>query len=120
MPSDLAYVENDLVNWSDPEGLTKGGKQHINGNHPLVDGVSKKSSQSQIDAAIQRITKALKNGNLTASEKGFLQAWLKVAKRGFKFGAGSGAMLELMFPDDLNANEVDELNKSALPNDCKK
>ena len=53
-----AYMENDPVNWSDPEGLTKGGKQHINGNHPLVDGVSKKSSQSQINATIQRLCRS--------------------------------------------------------------
>lgn len=45
------YVGADPINWTDPTGLTKGGKQKITGNDPLTDGISKSSSKAEIDAA---------------------------------------------------------------------
>ena len=81
------YVANDPVNWVDPDGFggQKVGKTNISGNHPLTDGLGKQSPQSEIDDAIKEVTKELQKPEVKGKTRSFLRAWLKVAKRGFRY-----------------------------------
>jgi RHS repeat-associated protein len=114
------YCLNDPVNFIDPEGLTKGGKQNIGGTDPLTDGVTKSSPKDQIDDAIKNVQKALKDKSVSQSRKKFLRAWLKVAKRGFKMsGPAVGIFIELILADELNAGELDMMEEFLnQPNPC--
>lgn len=104
-----AYVGNDPINWIDPTGLTKGGKQKITGNDPLTDGISKSSSKAEIDAAIRAIEEALKDKCMSQARKNYLKAFLKVAKRGFTLGAAAALTALDDFIDPNEANAFDDM-----------
>lgn len=105
----FAYVGNDPINWIDPTGLTKGGKQKITGNDPLTDGVSKSSSKAEIDAAIRSIEEALKDKCMSQARKNYLKAFLKVAKRGFTLSVAAALTALDDFIDPNEANAFDDM-----------
>ena len=80
------YVGNNPVSYSDLLGLSKGGRQRISGDDPLIQ-IGKNASKEVIDDAIKRVEKALVEEEcMSIARKQALRAWLKVAKRGFTMG----------------------------------
>ncbi len=82
------YVVNDPVNWTDPAGLSKGGRQNIEGSDPLMD-----------PGKINDIKRALKDPNISQARKNALRAWYKVWKRGGTMGIIAGTGLGIMAGD---------------------
>jgi RHS repeat-associated protein len=96
------YVGNSPLNWLDPFGLTKGGKQGIGGSDPLMN-------PNKIDD----LKKALKDPNLSKARKNALKAWLKVFKRGGSMiGLGAiGKIMEFLYPPEVGAGEMEDLEQ---------
>lgn len=70
--SEYLYVQNDPVNWIDPEGLSKGGKKNLS-----TEGFTKSSKAEDVAAALKD---AIKNNQQERIKS--LKALLKVIKRG--------------------------------------
>jgi RHS repeat-associated protein len=80
----FGYVDANPLIFSDPLGLSKvQGQKNIGGGDGAVSGISKKSTQAEIEAAIKRAEEIAKDPKTNAARKRFLKGWAKVAKRGF-------------------------------------
>ena len=91
------YVVNDPVNWIDSFGLSKGGKQRIDGDDPLMD-----------PNKIKEIEKALNDPNVSLARKARLRAWLKVFKRGGLMGVVASIGIGLLAGESI-ADTLDPL-----------
>jgi len=89
------YVSNDPVNFVDSNGLAKGGKEKMQ-----VGDFNKKSDAKAVENAIKE---AYKKGQIKHAKK--LEGLLKVLKR----GGAMGLLLEALFPDELNADEFEDM-----------
>lgn len=79
-----AYVESNPLSNIDSLGQSKvQGQGSIGGSDEAIAGVSKKSTQAEINAAIKRAEAVLKDPKANSARKAFLKGWIKVAKRGF-------------------------------------
>ncbi|MBI4356064.1 MAG: hypothetical protein HY597_06430 [Candidatus Omnitrophica bacterium] len=110
----FSYVANNPTTLIDPFGF-RGQKERLLGDDPLVKGISKQSSQAEVDQAIKNVKRALKGAPaLSDARKKFLRGWLKVAKRGFKFAAGIGFLIEF-FSDPAIAEAPEITEPEACP-----
>ena len=82
----FAYVNNNPVLDIDPFGTTKGGKQNIFGDDPLLKDVSRKMSEAERKAKVEAIEEALEQGVMSKERAKALRAGLKVLKRGLRIG----------------------------------
>ncbi|MGH7964823.1 MAG: hypothetical protein ACRERD_23915, partial [Candidatus Binatia bacterium] len=90
----------------DPFGTTKGGKQRIFGDDPLLKDVSKSMSEAERKAKIEAIEKALQTQSMSKARAKALRGGLKVLKRGLRFGGIILFLLEeLANPAEAGAPE---------------
>ncbi len=107
------YVESDPVNWTDKDGLSKGGKQNIWGDDPLMN-----------PNKLKDILQALQDLLVSKERKVALKAWLKVFKRGGAMAIAVGALLtgdaDAFDPSDVDPAEVEPDYKLCLdhPESC--
>ena len=95
------YVSNDPINFGDADGLAKGSKEKMQ-----VGEFNKKSDAKAVEKAIEE---ALKKGQIQHARK--LKGLLKVIKR----GGALGFLLEALFPDELNADEFEDMPTPEQP-----
>jgi uncharacterized protein RhaS with RHS repeats len=84
------YVENNPLGFIDPRGWEPsgergGGRTNLGGNDPLIPrNINENSSTQEINDAIKKIDEAIKaDPNMNPARKRALNAWKKIAKRGF-------------------------------------
>jgi RHS repeat-associated protein len=91
------YVDNDPLNFSDPGGYTKGGKQKMNINLPDGSTITKQTPAKQI----QEVLKKAKDLGLSPETIKKLKGLHKVVKR----GGTVGIVIDLIDVDEANAGE---------------
>nr|WP_256228269.1 RHS repeat-associated core domain-containing protein [Variovorax sp. YR750] len=80
----FGYVDANPLIYSDYFGLSKvQGQSSIGGSDSAISGITKKSTQAEVEAAIKRAEEVLKDPKASPARKRFLKGWAKVAKRGF-------------------------------------
>ena len=110
-----AYVDNDPVNFFDPEGLNPGNQWHIDhgkdGKQFVHTGKYRFDRDGNlVDHSGHKLYKPEKGENWKDAKRSL--KWLKSkAPRFFKATLGTGIIIEFMFPDELNAKEIDELKR---------
>jgi hypothetical protein len=81
------YAAQDPLSLIDPEGLAErgGGRTSVGGNDPLIPKeINKTSTPQQVKDAIKKVQDAIKRTpGINPARKRALEAWMKVAKRGF-------------------------------------
>ncbi len=76
----------------------------------LTNGINKCSPQSEINEAIEKVTKELRKKCLKKQTRNYLKAWLKVAKRGFRYKSVPSLLL---FPGQ--GNIIDNCSRNLPP-----
>jgi RHS repeat-associated protein len=79
--------------------LARWGRQHIPMDDELVRGLTKASSAAELQAGVNRVEAALREGNLPAERARALRGWRKVVRREWLPNAlkGGGAALGVLF-----------------------
>ncbi len=84
------------------------GKRRIGGEDPLIRGIGPKSDPKDIEKVVRAIEKGIEQGEIGGARKEALKAWMKVAKRGFKYGGLIWLVLDELFIDVAEAGETPE------------